>query len=519
MKKNLRWKIILVLGVIALSVFLAYPPSTKIRYGLDLEGGMHLVLQVVTDDAINNETNQEILRLQDQMKRKDISYDTIVKSDERIGRISLQGFDPEKERDVRDLLDEYFGEWDASFSGNNAIMTMKANAATYFRDQAVKQSIETIRGRVDELGLSEIPIQRQGGLQGERIIVELPGIEDPERVKNILKTTARLEWRLVEAGPAATQEALLTEYDGKVPEAMEILPGDQRRNLGGNYYLVNQVSIVSGEDLRDARRSQDEWNNPAVSFRLSPEAGRRFYKFTSDNLGRLLSVVLDNKVITAATIEDRISDTGIIRGNFTVEAVEDLTVALRAGALPASIKYLEERTIGPSLGADSIRKGLTSIIIALILILIFMVVYYRLAGVNAVSALILNILILAGALAYFKAHLTLPGIAGIILTIGMAVDANVLVFERIREELAQGKSILSSIASGFSRAFKTILDANVTTIIAAVFLFQFWTGPIRGFAITLIIGITASMFTAVFVSRLIFDVTLTKKKKREKLSI
>jgi len=519
MKKNLRWKIILVLGVIALSVFLAYPPSTKIRYGLDLEGGMHLVLQVVTDDAINNETNQEILRLQDQMKRKDISYDTIVKSDERIGRISLQGFDPEKERDVRDLLDEYFGEWDASFSGNNAIMTMKANAATYFRDQAVKQSIETIRGRVDELGLSEIPIQRQGGLQGERIIVELPGIEDPERVKNILKTTARLEWRLVEAGPAATQEALLTEYDGKVPEAMEILPGDQRRNLGGNYYLVNQVSIVSGEDLRDARRSQDEWNNPAVSFRLSPEAGRRFYKFTSDNLGRLLSVVLDNKVITAATIEDRISDTGIIRGNFTVEAVEDLTVALRAGALPASIKYLEERTIGPSLGADSIRKGLTSIIIALILILIFMVVYYRLAGVNAVSALILNILILAGALAYFKAHLTLPGIAGIILTIGMAVDANVLVFERIREELAQGKSILSSIASGFSRAFKTILDANVTTIIAAVFLFQFGTGPIRGFAITLIIGITASMFTAVFVSRLIFDVTLTKKKKREKLSI
>lgn len=519
MKKNLRWKIILVLGVIALSIFLAYPPSTKIRYGLDLEGGMHLVLQVVTDDAINNETNQEILRLQDQMKRKDISYDTIVKSDERIGRISLQGFDPEKERDVRDLLDEYFGEWDTTFSGNNAIMTMKANAATYFRDQAVKQSIETIRGRVDELGLSEIPIQRQGGLQGERIIVELPGIEDPERVKNILKTTAQLEWRLVEAGPAATREALLTEYDGKVPEAMEILPGDQRRNLGGNYYLVNQVSIVSGKDLRDARRSQDEWNNPAVSFRLSPEAGRRFYKFTSDNLSRLLSVVLDNKVITAATIEDRISDTGIIRGNFTVEAVEDLTVALRAGALPASIKYLEERTIGPSLGADSIRKGLTSIIIALILILIFMVIYYRMAGVNAVSALILNILILAGALAYFKAHLTLPGIAGIILTIGMAVDANVLVFERIREELAQGKSILSSIASGFSRAFKTILDANVTTIIAAVFLFQFGTGPIRGFAVTLIIGITASMFTAVFVSRLIFDITVTKKKKREKLSI
>ncbi|MDH5744254.1 MAG: protein translocase subunit SecD, partial [Candidatus Aminicenantes bacterium] len=222
MKKKFRWKIVLVLAVVVLSAFLAYPPGTKIKRGLDLEGGMHLVLQVVTDDAISNETNQEILRLQDQMKRKDISYDSIIKSEERIGRISLKGFDPAKEREARDLLDEYFGEWDSTFSGNNATLTMKANATTYFRDQAVKQSIETIRNRVDELGLSEIPIQRQGGLQGERIIVELPGIEDPERVKNILKTTAQLEWRMVEAGPAANQEALLTEYEGRVPENMEI---------------------------------------------------------------------------------------------------------------------------------------------------------------------------------------------------------------------------------------------------------------------------------------------------------
>jgi preprotein translocase subunit SecD len=232
-----------------------------------------------------------------------------------------------------------------------------------------------------------------------------------------------------------------------------------------------------------------------------------------------LCVILDKKIINVATIEDRISDTGIIRGFSDPNIVDDLTIALRAGALPATIKYLEERTIGPSLGADSIRKGLTSIIIALILIFVFMVFYYKIAGVNAVSALILNILILAGALAYFKAHLTLPGIAGIILTIGMAVDANVLVFERIREELTQGKSVTSAISSGFSRAFKTILDANVTTIIAAIFLFQFGTGPIRGFAITLIIGISASMFTAVFVSRLIFDVSLSKKKQKATLSI
>lgn len=519
MKKNLQWKIILVVAVIGLSVFLAYPPGTKIQYGLDLQGGMHLVLQVVTDDALNTETDQEIIRLQDQMKRKDINYTSIAKSDDRIGRFILRGFDATKERDVRDLLDEYFKEWDYSVLGGNVTLTMTYGAETYFRDQAVRQSIETIRNRVDELGLSEIPIQRQGGPTGERIIVELPGVEDPDRVKNILKTTAQLEWRLVLGGPAQTPEALLTEYGGELPEEMEILPGDPRRNLGGNYYLVSRVSAVSGKDLRDARRSYDEWNNPAVSFRLSPEAGRRFYKFTSDNLQKPLSVILDKKVINVATIEDRIPDTGIIRGFSDPEVVDDLTIALRAGALPATIKYLEERTIGPSLGADSIRKGLVSIIIALILILVFMVFYYKLAGVNAISALILNILILAGALAYFKANLTLPGIAGIILTIGMAVDANVLVFERIREELTQGKSVLSSIASGFSRAFKTILDANVTTIIAAIFLFQFGTGPVRGFAVTLIIGITASMFTAVFVSRLIFDISLSKKKQRTKLSI
>ncbi|MFQ5721765.1 MAG: protein translocase subunit SecD, partial [Candidatus Aminicenantales bacterium] len=220
-----------------------------------------------------------------------------------------------------------------------------------------------------------------------------------------------------------------------------------------------------------------------------------------------------------ATIQDRISDSGILHGRFTVEEAEDIALVLRSGALPASIKYLEERTIGPSLGADSIRQGLIAAVTALILVMIFMVFYYRLAGLNAVTALILNIIILMGALAYFKATLTLPGIAGIILTIGMAVDANVLIFERIREELSSGKTIPSSITAGFSRAFRTILDANLTTIIAAIFLFQFGTGPIKGFAVTLIIGITASMFTAVFVSHLIFDLYLSKRKKREKLSI
>jgi len=519
MKKNLQWKLLIILGVIILAVFLAFPPSKKISYGLDLQGGMHLVLQVITEDAINTETDQEILRLQEQLKKQDISYETISKSESVIGRFTIQNFDPEKEGQVRKLVEDYFKEWNSSYSGSSATLTIKSDVAFYLRDQAVRQSEETLWNRVDELGLTEPTIQRQGGPGGERIIVELPGVEDPERVKNIIKTTAKLEWKMVMAGPAMTEEALLEPHGGVVPEGMEVVKGDPKRTEGG-YYLLSRVATVTGKDLRMARRSVDEWNNPAVSFTLNPEGGRRFAQTTGEHVGETLAIVLDGRVQSAPRIDERISGgSGIIHGRYTVEEAEDMALVLRAGAMPAEVKYLEERTIGPSLGADSIRKGLTSIVTALILILIFMIFYYRLAGVNAVTALILNILILMGALAYFKANLTLPGIAGIILTIGMAVDANVLVFERIREELASGKSVMSSISSGFSRAFTTILDANITTIIAAVFLFQFGTGPLRGFAVTLIIGITASMFTAIFVSRTIFDLALSKKKKREKLSI
>jgi preprotein translocase subunit SecD len=367
--------------------------------------------------------------------------------------------------------------------------------------------------------VAEPVIQRQG-LGGERLIVELPGVENPERVMNIIKTTAILQWKLVQAGPAPDEETLLGDFGGEAPEDMEVLKGDPKRTEGG-YYLVSRVAPITGQDLRTARQSTDEWNNPAVGFTLKTEGGRRFEKFTSENLGKPLSIILDEKVQSVATIEDVIpaATGGIIRGQFTYEDVEDLVLVLKAGSLPATIKTLENRTIGPSLGADSIRKGFSAIVMALILVLVFMIFYYRLSGFNAIAALLLNIIILIGALSYFKATLTLPGIAGIILTIGMAVDANVLVFERIREELSLGKSVLSSIATGFSRAFRTILDANVTTIVAAVFLFQFGTGPIRGFAVTLIIGITASMFTAVFVSRLIFEIVLSKRKRREKLSI
>ncbi|MGB2764042.1 MAG: protein translocase subunit SecD [Candidatus Aminicenantaceae bacterium] len=518
MKKGLRWKIFLVVFIIALAIIFSYPPADKIHLGLDLKGGMHLVLQVMTDDTINMETNQDILRVKELFKKENIEYNTIAKGE--TGQFSIQEINPDQKNEIKDILNEYFKDWNFSIIGNTVSLTLRLNVAQYYRDQSVEMSRETIENRVDELGLVEPIIQRQGS--GDRIILELPGAENPERIMNIIETTAVLEWRLVKAGPARDIETLLVDFEGKVPEDMEVMREDPRRKEEGEeagYYLVSSISPVTGQDLLHARPTTDEWNEPSVRFTLNAEAGRRFYKFTGDNLGQLLSIVLDGKIQEVARIETRIPDTGIIHGSFTVESAEDLALVLRTGALPASIKYLEERTIGPSLGADSIRKGLFAIIMALFLVIIFMLIYYKLSGINAVIALILNIIILMGTLAYFKATLTLPGIAGIILTIGMAVDANVLVFERIREELSTGKSILSSIATGFSRAFKTILDANVTTIIAAIFLFQFGTGPIKGFAITIIIGITASMFTAVFVSRLIFDLSHSKRKKIEKLSI
>ncbi len=516
MKKDLRWKSILVLAVIVLAGILAYPPGEKIHLGLDLEGGMHLVLEVITDDALSIETGQEILRLEDQLKRKNLTYTTVSK--DGTTQFSILEINLDQENEIRDLLDEFFRDWDYTIVGNRVSVSLKSGAVNYLRDLSVRQARETIQNRVDELGLAEPTIQRQG--TGNRIIVELPGVENPDRIKNIIKTTALLEWRLVLGGPAPDRETLLQDFGGEVPSDAEILRGDPQRTEGG-YYLVSKVAPVTGKDLINARRSTDEWNNPAVLFTLNAEAGRRFYDFTSENLKKPLSIILDGKIQEVATIQDRIPDRGIIHGTYTIEEADDIALILRAGPLPASVRYLEERSIGPSLGKDSIRKGLSAMAIALILVILFMVFYYRFSGLNAVAALVLNILILAGILGYLgeNAVLTLPGIAGIILTIGMAVDANVLVFERIREELTTGKSVISSIASGFSRAFRTILDANVTTIIAAIFLFQFGTGPIRGFAVTLIIGITASMFTAVFVSHLIFDLTQSKKKKREKLSI
>jgi len=508
MKKNLKWKVGLVLAIVGLCLFLIYPPKNKIKLGLDLKGGTHLLLQVMTDDAINAETDQQIARFEEVFKKNNISFTKATK--EKPGEFIFTGLNADQEGKIRDLIDQYTRDWDYSFTGDRVIFKLKQVAEQFLRDQAVTQTLETIRNRIDQFGVAEPVIQRQGS---DRIVVELPGIDDPERVKNLIKVTAVLEFKLVKAGPAADEQTLLQEFGGKVPDDAEIVKGDPKRGHQG-YYLVSKVASITGKDLRTVRRGVDEWNNPAVSFTLTPDGARRFEQVTGQNIGKQLAIILDGKLQSAPVINSRISDSGIIQGHFTPEEANDLVVILKAGALPAGIKYLEERTVGPSLGSDSIRQGLIAGLVAIFAVMAFMIFYYKLAGVNAIIALILNEIIIFGAMAYFKATFTLPGIAGIILGIGMAVDANILIFERIKEELALGKNVSSAINAGFGRAFSAIFDSNLTTIISAIFLFQFGTGPIKGYAVTLIIGLVANLFTAVFVSRLIFDLAVPISAKR-----
>ena len=514
MRKNLQWKVVLVLAVVALAIFLAYPfDDTKIKRGLDLKGGIHLVLQVITDDSINMETDQEVARLEELLKKNSIAFQKVTK--EGLGRIAVQGALADQEGKTRDLFDEYARDWDHGFSGDRANLALKPLVVQFLRDQAVVQAKETIDNRINTYGVAEPLIQRQGA---DKIVVELPGVDDPDRVKELIKVTAVLEWKLVKAGPAADEATLLQAFGGAVPDDAEVIKGDPKRGQGG-FYLVDKVATVTGKDLRTIRQTQDEWNNPAVSFTLNADGGARFEQVTGANIGKQIAIILDKKVQSAPVVETKImrAQGGIIRGRFTAQEAEDLVTVLKAGALPAGIDYLEERTIGPALGADSIRQGLVAGLVAIVAVMVFMVFFYKLSGLNAVAALVLNVLILFGALAYFKAALTLPGIAGIILAIGMAVDANVLIFERIKEELALGKGVVSAVSQGFSRAFTAIFDSNLTTIISAIFLFQFGTGPIRGYAVTLVISLVANLFTAVFVSHLLFD--LTVKSTAKKLSI
>ncbi len=521
MDKKLLWRVALIVIVIVLSVVALYPPAQKIHLGLDLRGGIHLVLRVNTDDAIKAELDDASQRLLSQAKEKGVILGTITTDPEHL-TFSVEVPSGVDTTALRDVAESYLPEFKMSPGAGKWTFELPANVARNVRDMAVKQALETIRNRIDQFGVSEPVIQRQG-IEGERILVQLPGVDDPGRVKELIGRTAFLELKEVVAGPAPDRRSLLAQLGGTVPPDAEVITGGRKNaegmTIGKEYWLVKKAAIITGRELRSARRSQDRYNAPAVSFTLVPTAASKFGTYTGSHIGTRMAIVLDRRVMSAPVIRGQISDEGIIEGNFSLQEAEDLALVLRAGALPATITYLEERTVGPSLGHDSVIRGVRAAIAGLILVMIFMMVYYKWSGLNANVALLLNLVILMGAMSYFGATLTLPGIAGVILTIGMAVDANVLIFERIREELEVGKTVKSAIEAGFGRAFGTILDANLTTLIAALFLFQFGTGPVKGFAVTLSIGILASMFTAVFVSRTLYMIILAGKDRVESLSI
>jgi len=538
MNKNLRWKVVVI--VVTLLVFLfgivGVPKSwsgqgllasmtDRIHLGLDLKGGTHLILQVQVDDAVNAESDRAIERLKDDMRTRKIGYADVIKPDPVNGpdKIVVKGVPPEATSDFRTMVGDRLPEYDATSGAQNTwVLSMKQQALRELKDRAVTQAIETIRNRVDKLGVSE-PVIQEHGLGQYQILVQLPGVDDMARVQEIMMSTAMLEIRQAMNGGVSykDEQAALAATNGVLPDNSVLLHG---RNVGAtgedSVYIISRVSAVAGHDLREARVGRSSTtNSPEVNFYLTAEGGRRFSAFTGAHVGDFLAVVLDNKVMEVAVIKSEIGDSGVIEGRFTDQQAKDLALILNSGALPAGIKYLEERTVGPSLGADSIRSGVQAAVVGMLAVLIFMLVYYHGAGINADVALILNLIILLGFLGFSGATLTLPGIAGVILTVGMGVDSNVLIFERIREELRNGKTPPSAVDQGFAHAWITIVDTHVTTIVSAFILFIFGSGPVKGFAVTLTFGLLANLFTAVFVSRVIFDYVLGRKQRGEALSI
>jgi preprotein translocase subunit SecD len=543
MNPNLKWKALFIAAVILACLFgLAGLPtfptswamvkdnfSHQIRLGLDLQGGTHLILQVQVQEAISQETDQTVDRLTQQLRAKNIRYEEIRRVDDK--HILVRNVSSESSAQFRDLVNEQLASvWDMSAAAGESAgyqLALRPSAISAIQQRTMDQSLETIERRINALGLTEPTIQFHGRNDNE-ILVQLPGEGDPSRAKAVIQAGGQLELKLVEDPTAYPSDlAALSAHNGVLPPATELVRGrpEGRTSSGAPageiWYILSRAPVVTGRDLRSAQENRNsqvpgQWQ---VNFSLSTEAARRFGPFTEQNIGRQMAIVLEHRVYSAPRINGRIDDSGLIEGSFGQEEAHDLALVLRAGALPASIKYLEERTVGPSLGADSIRHGMQASIFSLIVVMIFMLIYYRLAGANAVVALILNLIILLAVLAYFGAVLTLPGIAGVILTIGMGVDSNVLVFERIREELRNGKSAPIAVDAGFSKAFLTIVDTHVTTVVSAVFLFLFGTGPIRGFAITLTIGLLANLFTAIYVSKTIFSYHLAKMDRQAELSI
>jgi preprotein translocase subunit SecD len=527
MASNVRWKFIITLAVFVIFAAVGVYPILASRYrlpapgwlmdrqlklGLDLKGGVHLVLRVQTDDALRVESQTEMDRLREELTTRKIPFTNLALVDPTQFRI--EGVPTDQDGAFRQAAQEVQTNFDRSSGVNGAYtFTMRPNIQSNLREEAVVQARQTIERRVNELGVAEPSIAQQGA-NNDQILVQLPGVSDVERAKSIIQSTGRLELKIVEQGPSPTREALLV--NGEVPQGMEIVPGSSGTpgDSGTVYYVLRQAAAVTGRDLRSARPSLDENNQPAVQFTLNTEGGRKFGNITGANIGRQLAIVLDSRVQSAPRIDGRISTDGRIYGNFTQQEAQDLSLILRSGSLPATLTYLEERTIGPTLGADSIRSGIIASVMGLVLIVLFMLVYYKLSGVNAVVALVFNLVILLGLMAYIGAVMTLPGIAGFVLTMGIGVDSNVLIFERIKEELEAQRGVRASINAGFGRVFWTLFDTHIAALISVAFLFQFGTGPIRGFAVTLFFGLLSNLFTSIFVSKTLFEMVLSNRQQQ-----
>ena len=541
MTKNLLWKTIFIVAVMLVFLFgiFGIPSSlsgsgllasiqNRIHLGLDLRGGTHLILQVMVNDAVKADADNAIERLKTELRTANINYTDISQPDAQnnADHVVIKGVPPESSADLRRIVQDRLPEYDLSSGAENSwTLAMKPSQLTELKNRAVAQAIETIRNRIDQLGVSE-PVIEEHGLGQYQILVQLPGVDDPARVKDIMQSTAMLEIRQVVGGPFSSEQEALSQSNGILPPDTVLVRGTPQSgsnhadaNGQSPWYLLTRSSAVTGRDLRDAQPTRDENNRPAVRFVLSSEGGKRFAAFTGAHVNDRLAVVLDNRVQEVANIQEQIHEEGRITGIGDEQRSKDVAMVLRSGALPAGIRYLEERTVGPSLGADSIRHGVMAAVIGMVAVLVFMLIYYRGAGINADLALILNLIILLGFLGFSGATLTLPGIAGVILTVGMGVDSNVLIFERIREELRNGKTPPSAVDQGFAHAWVTIVDTHVTTIVSAFILFLFGTGTVKGFAVTLTFGLLANLFTAVFVSRVIFDAHLNQHKAGEALSI
>ena len=539
MNKNLNQKLALIFVVLLVFVYGIFGiPSgvtgkaildamgKRIHLGLDLRGGVHLILKVKVEEAVSTETDNTVGRIQQDLKAANLTFTQVYKPDPtKPELIKVEGVSQANASAARSTLDsKYSTEYDIAGSGADGTLTltMKPSTESALEEKTVQQAIETIRDRVDSLGVSE-PVIDEYGLGKYEILVELPGVDDIDRVKKLIQNTARLEIHAVVGGPYKDEAEAASSTGGAIPPDEEMVHGSGNMATGSDadaVYVLRRVAVVSGTDFRSADPGTDSnTNQRTVHFTLTNEAGDKFYDYTSKNINTSMAVVMGGRVKEVANIEGAIRDSGEIRGSFSQDEVATLSKLLRTGALPASLEYLEDRTVGASLGADSIRSGVTAAVVGVLVVMGFMLVYYRGSGINADLALFLNLVILLGFMGFSGATLTLPGIAGVILTIGMGVDSNVLIFERIREEVRAGKAAAAAVDQGFGHAWVTIIDTHVTTIVSAAILFVVGSGPVKGFAITLTFGLLANLFTAVYVSRLIFDWHLGRLKSGEPVSI